>query len=90
VKRQKDGTAKRRAAYDVTPEQFITAWQTSESADEVADKLKMPKAIVLARASGYRRAGLKLKKMPRRPSKVLDIERLNRLIEELNARTESV
>ena len=79
---------KRRAKYDVTPEQFITAWQTSESADEVAEKLKMPKPIVLARVSSYRRAGLKLKKMPRRPGKELDIERLNRLIEELDASTE--
>jgi hypothetical protein len=88
VTMKKVGTAKRRAAYDVTPEKFITVWQTSESADEVAEKLKMPKPIVLARASGYRRGGLKLKKMPRRPGKGLDIERLNRLIEELNGKRE--
>ena len=77
-----------RAKYGVTPEQFITAWQTSQSADEVADKLQMPKPIVLARVSCYRRAGLKLKKMPRRSGKGLDIERLNRLIEELNGKKE--
>jgi hypothetical protein len=75
-----------RAEYGVTPEQFITAWQTSESADEVAEKLKMPKPIVHARASFYRQAGLKLKKMPRRSRKGLDVERLNRLIEELNGK----
>ena len=31
-----------RTAYDVSPEVFVEAWQTSSSADEVAKKLKMP------------------------------------------------
>jgi hypothetical protein len=75
--------AKKRTEYDVTPEQFIEAWQTSQSAQEVATRLKMPKPIVLARASFYRQAGINLKKMPRKTSRELDVERLNKLIEEL-------
>jgi hypothetical protein len=41
-----------------------------------------PKAIVHARASSYRTAGIKLKKMPRKPRNRLNIASLNRLIEE--------
>lgn len=76
-----------RTEYNVTPEQFITTWQTSETAQEVADKLGMPKAIVLARASSYRSDGIKLKKMKRDSKKALDVDALNRLIEKLNEST---
>ena len=44
----------------------------------------MPKPIVHARASNYRAAGVKLKKMPRNPKNKLDVNQLNRLIEGLN------
>jgi len=44
--------------YDVPEEVFIRTWQMAESAQEVADKLKMPKPIVHARASMYRGAGI--------------------------------
>ncbi len=43
----------------------------------------MPKAIVHARASSYRSLGIKLKKMPRKWKKQLDVDALNRLVEEL-------
>jgi hypothetical protein len=43
----------------------------------------MPKPIAQARASHYRKAGIKLKKMPRRPKHKLDVEALNRVIEEI-------
>jgi hypothetical protein len=73
-----------RNKYDVPPEDFIKAWQTSNSAEEVAEKLRMPKAIAHARASNYRTLGVKLKKMPRRPKNSIDVQALNKLIEQLN------
>jgi transposase len=67
--------------YNVTAEQFIVTWQTSKTAQEAADRLGMPKAIVHARASAYRQAGIKLKPMPRGRGKQLDLQKLNRLAE---------
>jgi hypothetical protein len=69
--------------YNVDAETFITTWQQAESAQEVADKLKMPKDIVLARASTYRGAGIRLKKMPGHRNKALDVQALNALIDDL-------
>jgi len=54
------------------------------SAREVADKLQMPKAIVHARASMYRSAGIRLKKMQRHRTKALDVEGLNKVIAEID------
>jgi glutamate/tyrosine decarboxylase-like PLP-dependent enzyme len=73
-----------RKKYEVPAEEFVRTWQNSDSADEVAAKLKMPKAIAHARASNYRMLGVKLKKMPRRPKNSIDVDALNKLIEELN------
>ena len=71
--------------YHVTPEQFIKVWQTSNSAQEAADKLGMPKVIALARASAYRKEGINIKHMRRKPKKSLDVDALNRLIDKLDA-----
>src|ERR1044071_4426535 len=46
----------KRREYDCTPEEFVVAWQKSASAQEAAERLKMPKPIVCARATTYRRA----------------------------------
>lgn len=73
-----------RQKYNIKPEDFCRAWQTSDSPQEVAEKLGMPKAIVLARASAYRSDGVNLKKMKRRSRRTLDIEGLNRLVEAIN------
>jgi hypothetical protein len=51
--------------------------------EEVSDRLGMPKAIVLARASTYRQEGIRLKKMVRRNKNTLNVDELNKLIEEL-------
>jgi hypothetical protein len=72
-----------RTEYAVSPEEFIKVWQLSASADEVAKKLKMPKPIVHARASSYRKAGVKLKSMPRAGVRTLDVDKLNQLVSEL-------
>jgi hypothetical protein len=71
-----------RKNYDVTAEEFVRAWQQSSSVDEVAERLKMPKPIVLARASKYRQQGVKLKEV-RRGNKGLDVDTLNAIIDEL-------
>ena len=74
-----------RTNYDVTPKQFIEAWETSSSVDQVAATLGMPKPIVMARKSNYTKLGIKLKKMPRKPvDRNLDVEALNALIEEID------
>jgi hypothetical protein len=77
---------KGRKAYDVSPQRFVEVWQTSGSADEVAERLDMPKPIVHARASNYRSLGVKLKKMPRSSKLKLNVEALNQQIEQFNAR----
>jgi hypothetical protein len=49
-------------------------WQSSETAQEVADKLKpMPLPIVLARASSYRKDGIHLKKLKKKPRRGLNV-----------------
>jgi hypothetical protein len=72
-----------RKQYGVTAMRFLEVWQSSNSAEEAAQRLGMPKAIANARASGYRKAGVNLKKMPRRPKNRVDVEALNRKIDEL-------
>ncbi len=74
-----------RTVYDVTPKQFVSAWQSSDSADEVSEKLGMPKPIVLARASNYRSVGVALKRFQRK-RKSLDVQELNQLIAEAGGR----
>jgi hypothetical protein len=76
-------SARTKVDYGVSAERFVEVWQTSNSAQEVADRTGMPLPIVHARASGYRKQGVKLKKMPRAHGRQLDIEALNRLIEEI-------
>lgn len=71
---------------DTGPERFIEVWQTSDSVQEVSDRLKMPKPIVLARASNYRAAGVNLKDMKRAAKKALDVAGLNKLIADLAAK----
>lgn len=74
---------KERKQYNVSPEKFVTTWQSSNSAAEVAEKLGMPKNIVLARSAVYRKPrkdgtpGIPLKKMPRTNPRRLDIESLS-------------
>ncbi len=70
--------------YDVPADVFVRTWQSSSSAQEVADKLKMPKPIVHARASMYRGAGIALKRMPRHQTEALDIKGLNAIVAEIN------
>jgi hypothetical protein len=72
-----------RTKYDVTPAQFVAIWQTSETVQEVSDKLKMPEPIILARACSYRKAGVRLKKLKRKRKPGVDVDALNRLIDQI-------
>ena len=63
---------------NATPEEFTRIWNESETADEVATKLSMPKPIVQARAHNYRKRGVFLKILRRSSSRRLRVEELNR------------
>lgn len=73
----------KRKQYDVTPEEFVLAWHAAKSSQEAADKLGIPKAQAQARASKYRKLGVKLKRMSRSSGRRVDVDGLNRLIAEL-------
>ncbi len=89
------GDKKNRKRYNVTAEQFVKVWQESESAQEVAEKLDMPKNIVLARSAVYRKPrkdgtpGVRLKKMPRYNPRRLNVEALNALVSKEKASDEA-
>lgn len=81
---------KHKTNYKITPEEFICAWETSDTVDEAVTKIReiclqkktppMEKDIVLSRASAYRTSGVRLKKMRRKHGRPIDVESLNRLI----------
>jgi hypothetical protein len=72
--------------YGVSAERFVEVWTESTTASEVAAKLGMPRPIVLARACGYRRAGVFLKKLePKVPGRV-DVAKLNRIVQQTQER----
>jgi hypothetical protein len=60
-----------RVSQEASPEEFVTIWQTSESAEEAAERCSQltgaaVSVVALAkRATAYRRAGVALKKMPK-------------------------
>lgn len=72
-----------RTNYNITPIQFVDAWNSSNSAQEAADKLsaiagrKVPKNIVLARAATYRAKKLNLKNMDKRNPHTINIDEIN-------------
>lgn len=68
---------------DVTPEEFVTVWQTSVSVDEVCRRTGLNKNAAAARACKYRKAGVPLKDMKKARSS-LDIDQLKRLVQRLN------
>jgi hypothetical protein len=79
---------KPRTRYNVSAEEFVRVWQSSDSAQEAADRLGMPKSIVLARSAVYRKAradgspGINLKRMPRNNPRKLDTEYLRKVAAE--------
>jgi len=66
----------------VNAEDFITAWQTAGSVEEVSEKLGMSKSAAMTRASNYRRVHeIPLKKFYR--SSRLDKDKLRALASSL-------
>ena len=84
-----------RENYGKTPEEVLEAWQTSNTAQEAADKLGMPIEVLYARISKYRTefraagAEHRIKKMKRGPSKKkLNISALIEFVKRLDERKE--
>ena len=68
--------------YNVSASDFIRVWEASTTPAEVTAKLSMPRAVVSARASYYRRLGVNLKMMSSGKSRRLDVEALNKLTQQ--------
>jgi hypothetical protein len=83
---RKKGT-QTRTEYGISQTKFVETWESSNSPEEVAEKLEMPKPVVIARASKYRKAGVKLKKMGKKSRRSIDVEALNRMIDEMRAKS---
>jgi len=73
----------------LTPETFVTVWQTSVSLEEFCNRTGMKRNSAAVRASFYRKKGVALKKMKRGGGgrKPIDVDLLNQLI---NASEETV
>jgi hypothetical protein len=70
--------AHKRTGNKVNAQDFITAWQTAESVEEVSERLGMTKSAAMTRASNYRRVhDIPLKKFYR--SSRLDKQALREL-----------
>lgn len=67
----------------ITQIEFVEIWETSESADEAAERLGISKDAAHARASNYRSKGVNLKSMPRKPRTATDVDAMNQKIEEI-------
>ena len=74
-----------RKRYNVSPEEFVKAWQESKTVQEVADKLQMPRNLVLSRKSMYSKnrkdgsPGVQLKTMAKVSKRTLNIDKLNEI-----------
>jgi hypothetical protein len=69
----------------VTPRQFIEAWQGSSSVAEVARKVRAKKNAVRVRGFRYRKMGIPLKEFPVVEIEPTDWDELARYAEELAA-----
>lgn len=67
-----------------TPEEFVTAWETSATAEQAAAKLGLTVNAVRSRAQHYRKQGVPLKTF-RRGTRPLDVEGLTALVERLRS-----
>lgn len=62
----------------ISPEDFVRAWQSSSSMQEVANKLGIKYNSVAQRGYAYRKRGIQLKKLSSIDS--VNVDELNRLI----------
>lgn len=80
-----------RVKKNVSWQEFVTAWQNSNSVKEVAELLGAKPASIRTRATQYRKRGVQLKKMPRvkqvhHKYNKLDITAVNSYVEFLNTK----
>jgi len=80
-----------RAKKNVSWQEFVTAWQNSNSVKEAAELLEAKPASIRSRAIQYRKRGIQLKKMPRVTQahnhyNKLDITAVNSYVEFLNTK----
>jgi hypothetical protein len=66
---------------EITPADFVTAWQTSATLEEVSDRLQCSELAASQRARQFRKAGVNLKKMAAK--KGVNVQELNNLITHL-------
>lgn len=71
--------------YNVTAEEFVAIWEASSSSQEVSERTGMPVPIVNARASKYRKSGVKLKKMRKGVPPSIQVDELNKIVDEVRA-----
>lgn len=60
--------------------EFVKPWVTSNSLDDVCEKLELTKQQASSKATSLRNRGVKLPKLSRRPDKN-SVEELNKLVE---------
>tara|TARA_Y100000361_G_scaffold124954_1_gene118304 strand:+ start:457 stop:708 length:252 start_codon:yes stop_codon:yes gene_type:complete len=69
-------------------EDFVVAWQKSESRQEVANKLEITYGAVSSREKNFRKAGVHLKEMPKAQRGIgIDANHLNNLIDKCNSQS---
>ena len=69
---------------NVTPEEFVKTWQTSNSVREVASKTGMTEGAVRGRECMYRKYGVSLKHFPKKQrSNFVDWKKIDDLAKEL-------
>lgn len=71
-------------------ESFITAWESSNSVAEVAEKTGIKVTSIMARASKYRSQGIALKNMPRGGGAKLNVGAMQELLVKLRNTTGKV
>lgn len=72
----------------IAPEDFVRAWQTSETIQQVKEKLGQsdrPNKSFHVRASHFRKKGIPLKRYSSRSVNKMDVEALKKLAEDLVA-----
>ena len=70
--------SKRNAPYPYAD--FVTHWKGSNSIKEVVEKTGLKRFTVAAMATKLRKQGVKLKTMPRRLARPIDVKALNKIL----------
>ncbi len=73
----------------VSPAEFVQAWESSDCVNEVVEKLKIIKSLIMVRACYYRKRGVKLKHMRKTGTRHLDVAALNEIIKGIRGKLAS-